>query len=127
MLELTHGCRVYLEGWTGIYDDATARVFTVRGYATEIGRDPDALAAQTVQRGQDLASTIATGTTLVGDRALARRMADEQRQHRATAHMLRPGQQVRIEGTTFTVRVPRGNETSPRNSDPIHFQPMIEG
>jgi hypothetical protein len=120
-LTLGAGDAVYVAGWTGIYDDATATVFTVRDYAARHGKDPDAAEADAVARGHEIVATIYTGSTLLGDRAAAARQNAEMKAKRAAAIELKNGQWVAIEGRLYTVRVVRGNEAGPRNSDPIKF------
>ena len=121
-ITITHRQRVRLATW---FDNITAEVFTISGYAVERGDDPAAKIKRAVEFGHDMACTIYTGATLLGDRAEATRRLDAERAAAAAAVILTNGQTVEIDGTLYTVRVMPGNAgKSPTNSDPIHFIPV---
>lgn len=122
MITLTYNQPVRLAPWA---DDAFAEVFTVRGYATAKGMNPDDYETMARANGHALAGTIYTSGALVGDRAAAKRMLDARLAAAASAVTLAPGQVVQIDGRPYEVRVAAGNDRRyPVNSDPIHFDPV---
>lgn len=122
MIILTYRQPVRLAAWA---DDAFAEVFTVRGYATVHGMNPEDYETMARANGHALAGTIYTSGALVGDRAAAKRMLDARRAAAASAVTLAPGQVVQIDGRPYEVRVAAGNDRRyPVNSDPIHFDPV---
>jgi|GEM_PF-1883242 hypothetical protein len=122
MIILTYRQPVRLAAWA---DDAFAEVFTVRGYATVHGMNPEDYETMARANGHVLAGTIYSGGALVSDRATAKRLLDARRAAAAAAVTLAPGQVVEIDGRPYEVRVPQGNDRRyPVNSDPIHFKPV---
>lgn len=122
---LTHNQRIRLAAWA---DDASATVFTTRGYAIEHGQDPDKTEARAKHHGHALNGSIYSSGALVGDRATAKRLLDEALAAAAAAATLTPGEVVEIDGRRYTVRVAAGNSGRyPVNCDPIHFDPAGEG
>lgn len=122
MITLTYRQPVRLAAWA---DDAFAEVFTVRGYATVHGMNPEDYETMARANGHVLAGTIYSSGALVGDRATAKRLLDARRAAAAAAVTLHPGQVVQIDGRPYEVRVATGNDRRyPVNSDPIHFKPV---
>lgn len=122
MITLTYNQPVRLAAWA---DDAFAEVFTVRGYATVRGMNPDDSETMARANGHALAGTIYSPGALVGDRATAKRLLDARRAAAAAAVTLAPGQVVQIDGRPYEVRMAHGNDRRyPTNSDPIHFKPV---
>ena len=123
MLTLNHNDYVYLASWTGIYDDCTVQVGTVRGY--RIGdEDPEEAHARAVERNHPVAWTLYPGTCLYGNKDEALRAGHRRRVIRAAACCIADGDTVLIEGQQYRVRVVPGNVKGPRNSDPIQFIPI---
>lgn len=121
MITLTHNQPIRLAAWA---DNASATVFTTRGYAIENGRDPDACEARARANGHALNSSIYSSGTLVGDRAYGKLLLEKELAAAKAAVTLEPGQVVEIDGRPYTVRVARGNDGRyPVNCDPIHFDP----
>jgi hypothetical protein len=69
------------------------------------------------RNGHDIAWTVNPGTCLVGDKALGAQLLAKEAEQFAGATVVADGQQVVIEGETFTVKV-----MGERFADPIHFK-----
>jgi hypothetical protein len=108
------------------YPLKTVTVGTVEDYAIQNGRDPAEMFAQTVERGQDVAWTINSGSTLYGNPAEAARKQTEDKAKAARSITLKDGDTVEIHGRLYTVKFMRGQEQTlyPSFSDPIHFRPL---
>lgn len=120
---LRHDDNVYLDTWTGIFDDATAKVGTIQGMKIG-GETPEEALETAIRRGHPLAWTLHVGVCLHGDKYAARIAAEKRKERRATAHCLTPGQIVIIEGWHYTVAVSPRNVSGPVNSGPIRFVPV---
>lgn len=119
---LSYGQFVRIAGWD---PSESVEVFTLRGYCEKNGSNYERALAASKAHGHATAGTISTGATLVGDRALAAKLALEALGRAALAEVIADGQEVEIEGDIFRVRVVPGNAgRHPRNSDPIHFIPV---
>lgn len=124
MKTLTYNQNIRIAAWA---DDASARVFTVRGYALANGRHPDAAEMHAKDRGHEMAGTIYSSGALVGDRATAQRMLAERLAASAGATTLAQDEVVEIEGKPYRVRIARGNTGRyPTNCDPVHFIPVLD-
>lgn len=122
VLALSHNDHVYLSGWTGVYDDATAKVGTVEGYALERVCDPQQAFERAIANGHNLAWTYADFPCFLhSDKEIAKRETERRQQQRAFAYLVHDGQEVMIEGRLYKVRVTRGNEKRIMNCDPISF------
>lgn len=121
MITLAYNQRIRLSTWA---DNASATVFTVRGYATEKGMNPDDYETMARANGHPLVGSIYSGGALVGDRATAARMLADELAAAQGAATLAQDERVQIDGRCYRVRVARGNAGRyPVNSDPIHFIP----
>lgn len=119
-VELHYEQPIRLAEWTAGH----ATVFTIEGYARKAGEDPEKALARARERGHAIAGSIHTGFALVNDGG---RHAAKQRQLFDLAVVLRPGQEVEIEGRRYTVAVPSSQYgRTPKVSDPISFIP-VEG
>jgi len=122
MKTLTYDQPIRLASWA---DDAFATVFTVRGYATAKGMNPDEYEVMARANGHALTGSIYSSGALVGDRALGQRLLAERLAAAAAAATLAPGEVVEIEGRPYRVQIARGNDGRyPVNCDPIHFIPV---
>lgn len=120
-LALSHNDHVYLSGWTGVYDDTTAKVGTVEGYARERVCDPQQALERAIANGHNLAWTFVEDVCLRGDKDVARMHKELRQQQRAFAYRVHDGQEVMIEGRLYKVHVNRGNEKRVMICDPISF------
>lgn len=122
---LTHNQPIRLAAWA---DDASATVFTTRGYAIEHGQDPDKTEARARHHGHELNGSIYSSGALVGDRAYGKQLRDARIAAAAAAVTLERGEVVEIDGRRYAVHIARGNDGRyPVNCDPIHFLPAGEG
>ena len=122
MKTISYNQHIRIAAWA---DDASASVFTVRGYALSTGRDADDMEAQARANSHAMAGSIYTSGALVGDRALAQKMLAERMAAAAGAVTLVHGEVVEIDGCSYRVRLARGNGGRyPTNCDPIHFIPV---
>jgi len=103
---LTHGDNIKLASWH--YNYATVR--TLKAVRPNIVPSDDS----------ELAWTIKSATILTNDPS----HADAHNEAQARAIIVAMGETVSIDGKPYLVRVPRGNESEARNSDPIHFIPV---
>jgi len=102
---------VTVAGWNRAFKFNTAR-----GYAAQYGEDQEAAHARCVGFGHDTAWTVNPGSALLGDRAAAAALLQQEARDLAGSTVLQNGEQVEIEGKSFTVRV-----MGAKFSDPIHF------
>lgn len=121
-ISLTHGQNIRIASWA---NTISASVFTTRGYAIENGECPDEAVTRARGFGHDLVGSIYSAGALVGDRALAMKLAAEERARAESAAVLADGDMVEIDGALHRVVVMRGNTgLFPANCDPIHFRPI---
>jgi hypothetical protein len=123
VITLAAGDRVRLASWAYPYDRTTVEVGTVRAYSARYHEDPEAAHQRALRLGHRTVWTLYGGSVLLGDPAAREAQARQQDEEMARAVTLEPGQEVRIEGEAFVVKVVPGNVKAPRNSDPIHFIP----
>jgi hypothetical protein len=113
-LTLTHGQTV--RGFGFSEHTQQIRVYTVRGYANELGWNPDeAEKHATIQR-EDLAFTAQTPGIMTSDYAGKSEKIEATRREIGASPILVNGQLVEIEGRVFTVRL-----MGDQYCDPIKF------
>lgn len=124
--KLSMGDRVYIDSWTGIYNDMTVEVGTVEGFAIMRNQDPTEAVIHATQHSHELAWTLHCGVCLYGNKRRAEYEAQKRLEQRQTGILLHQDQCVEIEGRLYTVHVVRGNAQHPYNSDPIKFIPITQ-
>lgn len=127
MKTLTPNTYVRLPQWPGMTYATfnTVRSCAIRNQHSIFKRDPEAEHARAVKNGHQTAFAIHAGYMLVDDGGhYYRREAERAKQ----AVTLEDGEIVAIEGEPeiYKVRVIKGNEKGPRNSDPIHFDTVSQ-
>jgi hypothetical protein len=105
---LTSNCRVRLEKWNKVT------------YAwLEALSNPEDI-ARAKKNKHDIAYVVYTGSTIADSTAFY----NQELQRAKDAVTLEPGELIEVNGKTYKVRVVKGNEINPRNSDPIKLDPV---
>lgn len=120
MTKIKHGDRIKLVDW----QIATASVATLTGFYTGADSTMKGTIAD-IERSRakghpEVFATFA-GSALSADKSFWKRDKDRN----AAAIVVAHGEIVEVEGNHYKIQVVTGNTASPRNSDPIHFSPIV--